>query len=314
MERDHKEEKPKLAQLTSMRPVGNGGEAGYEDQYDATIGGVDISDVLPTSEDNNDYDRALGRFMRNEIDYDEFMRLTGGQTLEEELAADGGDECVDDEEDYEYGASDTSPGLVKKEHGGRADLPVHVRNLMQEIVDDELGTCRTDVAPSSISMETDDAKEAGTSAVAEPTAERERIPRKLSKTMDALLGHANVIYAKGNTQEALAVLLEVIRQEPRNAASYRQVSDIYQELGDAQKSLQYGLLAAHLDPRTPAEDWAHWGDESKKLELIEEAAACYGRAIRLDVKNGSITRVVSKCSTFLAFVLWQCVLVYKLHR
>lgn len=27
--------------------------------------------------------------------------------------------------------------------------------------------------------------------------------------MDALLGHANVIYAKGNTQEALAVLLEV---------------------------------------------------------------------------------------------------------
>lgn len=42
-------------------------------------------------------------------------------------------------------------------------------------------------------------------------------------------------------------------------------------------SSRYGLLAAHLDPRTPAEDWAHWGNESKKLELVEEAAACYGR-------------------------------------
>ncbi|CAJ0589759.1 unnamed protein product [Cylicocyclus nassatus] len=176
------------------------------------------------------------------------------------------------------GLSERDP--VKSEFTSRAggDLPVHIRNLMQEIVNDELGARREDVLPSAVSMETD---EPITSAAAtDSTTERERIPRKLSKTMDALLGHANVIYARGNTKEALAVLLEVIRQEPRNAASYRQVSDIYQELGDYQKSLQYGLLAAHLDPRTPAEDWAHWGDESKKLELIEEAAACYGRDLR----------------------------------
>uniref|UniRef100_A0A158PAQ8 TPR_REGION domain-containing protein n=1 Tax=Angiostrongylus cantonensis TaxID=6313 RepID=A0A158PAQ8_ANGCA len=275
--------------IMSVCNVVQDGETSYPPQYDGSIGGVDISDVLPGGNTlhfyffspaaiyiikSSDYDRALGRFMRNEIDYDEFMRLTGGQTLEEEMAADGGvmlfvfdlGESVEDEEDYEYGTSEVSS--VSK---------------LFSIVDDELGTCRSDVHLSAVS--TDQPSATGTSATFEPTVERERVPRKLSKTMDALLGHANVIYAKGNTQEALAVLLEVIRQEPRNAASYRQVSDIYQELGDSQKSLQYGLLAAHLDPRTPAEDWAHWGDESKKLELIEEAAACYGRAIRLDVKN-----------------------------
>ena len=39
-----------------------------------------------------DYD-YLQRFMQNEMNYDEFMRLTGGQTLEEEeMAAGGGNE------------------------------------------------------------------------------------------------------------------------------------------------------------------------------------------------------------------------------
>ncbi|EYC18933.1 hypothetical protein Y032_0026g1462 [Ancylostoma ceylanicum] len=281
-----------VVQLTSMKPVKicDVGESDmeYTPAFDGTIGGMDVSGVIPASSDvDGDYDQALGRFMRNEIDYDEFMRLTGGQTIEEEMAADGGGESMEDEEDYEYVAADEAQAPpVKSEYTSRAggDLPIHIRNLMQEIVNDELGACRADALPSATPMETDEPSTSQAPA-ADSTTERERIPRKLSKTMDALLGHANVIYARGNTQEALAVLLEVIRQEPRNAASYRQVSDIYQELGDYQKSLQYGLLAAHLDPRTPAEDWAHWGDESKKLELIEEAAACYGRAIRLDVKN-----------------------------
>ena len=39
-----------------------------------------------------DYD-YLQRFMQNEMNYDEFMRLTGGQTLEEEeMVAGGGNE------------------------------------------------------------------------------------------------------------------------------------------------------------------------------------------------------------------------------
>ena len=50
----------------------------------------DVSLLQVPSDEDGEYDRALGRFMRNEIDYDEFMRLTGGQTIEEEMAADDG--------------------------------------------------------------------------------------------------------------------------------------------------------------------------------------------------------------------------------
>lgn len=62
--------------------------------------------------------------------------------------------------------------------------------------------------------------------------------KKIQKTMDALLGQANVEYARGNIREALDLLLEVIRTDPRNAAAYQQVSDMYDECGDRQKSLQ----------------------------------------------------------------------------
>ncbi|ETN68753.1 hypothetical protein NECAME_05478 [Necator americanus] len=177
---------------------------------------MDVSGVIPASNDENgEYDRALGRFMRNEIDYDEFMRLTGGQTIEEEMAADGAGDSIEDdiEEELEYATTDemqTHP--VKSEFSSRAgkDLPVHVRNLMQEIVNDELGACRADALLIPAPMETDESQPSTSqSGAVDSSTERERIPRKLSKTMDALLGHANVIYARGNTQEALTVLLEV---------------------------------------------------------------------------------------------------------
>ncbi|VDK54450.1 unnamed protein product [Anisakis simplex] len=108
---------------------------------------------------------------------------------------------------------------------------------------------------------------------------------KLNKTLDALLGQANVIYARGQTKEALTMLLEVIRQEPRSPDAYRLVADIYKEMNQPHKSLQYGLLAAHLNNRTPADEWVELGDLAQSLQRIEEAAACYGRALRVEPTN-----------------------------
>lgn len=69
----------------------------------------------------------------------------------------------------------------------------------------------------------------------------------------------------------------MIRQAPRTYEPYLQVADIYNELGQPHNSLQYGLLAAHLNYRTPPEQWCRLGDLAFKLERFEEAAACYGR-------------------------------------
>lgn len=73
-------------------------------------------------------------------------------------------------------------------------------------------------------------------------------------------------------------IFQVVRQEPRNPEPYRQVADIYNDLNRPQKSLQYGLLAAHLNgSRTSAVEWSDLGDYALKLDKNEEAAACYGR-------------------------------------
>lgn len=89
-------------------------------------------------------------------------------------------------------------------------------------------------------------------------------------------------------------MFQVIRQEPRNPEPYRQVADIYNDLNKPQKSLQYGLLAAHLNGnRTSAIEWADLGNYAFKLNRSEEAAACFGR--------GSLT--YCKCIFFNCSVL-----------
>ncbi|CAI4225179.1 unnamed protein product [Auanema sp. JU1783] len=269
-------------------------------ELDGTIEGVRVVDHLVGEEGQDSADeggvaaeRNFDRYMRGEIEYNEYMRLTGGQTVEEELEEghleDEEDEenDIDDEDDEEdITGDDTCDEMaVKREVGSfdvvkreryqeptdeyitpsskASELPAHVRHIMNEVVNED----------------------ANHEVMAPSRSERERIPRKLSKTMDALLGQANLIYARGQTKEALTMLLEVIRQEPRNAIPYQQVSDIYGELGDQEKSLQYGLLSAHLDTRTSAETWSRWGELSKELKLLQESAACFGRAIRVEPQN-----------------------------
>ncbi|VDD95624.1 unnamed protein product [Enterobius vermicularis] len=106
--------------------------------------------------------------------------------------------------------------------------------------------------------------------------------RKTNKAVDALIGQANVLYARGEKAQARILLLEAIREEPRNPDPYKQVSDIYREVDKLHECLQYGLLAAHLSSRTTAAEWSELGDLACKLGRNEEAAACYGRAIRIE--------------------------------
>ncbi|CAJ0929380.1 unnamed protein product, partial [Mesorhabditis belari] len=229
-------------------------------------------DINESTGPQSEYDLALERFMRNEIDYDEFMKLTGGMQLgDEELEnnvtfddhEDGYDEEVDDDEllikPEALLSAAKKPALTGQEEG---NIPAETRNLVRELITDELGT-----------------------GVAKPPTQSTPRPRKLNAALDSLLGQANLSYARGQTQHALDMLLEVIKQEPRHPESYRQVSEIYRELNQPHRSLHYGLLAAHLDYHTPAGEWSHLGDLSSRLEKYEESAACYGRAIRLEPNN-----------------------------
>ncbi|MFH4979478.1 hypothetical protein AB6A40_006187 [Gnathostoma spinigerum] len=269
--------------------------------------------------------RALEKFLRNEIPYDKFMELTGGVGLDEEAAdyevtdedieeAEDTDESVvranqakrvrayEDLEDDVFNESFTEfceerPGPSNAR--GRRSMsicsnvsissmnPDYVRSWTAVGADDEIDEDRLLGIPLEL-------RNSRVNVPAEPQTDRESVSknlmgtvggRKTDKTLDALIGQANLMYAKGQTQDALKMLLEVIRQDPRNPEAYRQVAEIYNEQNQSLKSLQYGLLSAHLDYRTPADEWGRLGELCYKHGKIHESAACYGRAVRLQPTN-----------------------------
>uniref|UniRef100_A0A2A6C8S1 Tftc-3 n=1 Tax=Pristionchus pacificus TaxID=54126 RepID=A0A2A6C8S1_PRIPA len=288
--------------MTPMRPQEDANPEALG--YDVNVGGVDVAahfneQPVPSTSHDAGYDEALARFMRAEIDYDEFMRQAGGTSLgEETLEADDDDEEeidavptppqmvlpkgeLDEEEDV-GGTSDSMVFQSHTENGGgakraRTELPKDLRVLMQEVMNqDELTKPLTFIHNTAA----EGVSGAEASALSKTAIYREK--KKQTKTLDALMGQANLIYAKGHSAQALTMLLEVIRQEPRNADAYRQVAEIYREMGEGEQSLHYGMLAAYLDSKTPCEEWVDLAELARELNCLEMAAAAYGRASRID--------------------------------
>lgn len=83
-------------------------------------------------------------------------------------------------------------------------------------------------------------------------------------------------YAKDKIEEAMNYLKEAIREDPRHPTAYSHIANIYIDRDDPIRGFEYRLLAAHLNNKTEAAEWAELGETAVKLERIEEAAACYG--------------------------------------
>ncbi|GMS81365.1 hypothetical protein PENTCL1PPCAC_3540 [Pristionchus entomophagus] len=298
-----------MQDMTPMRheEIAHSNEMGY----DVNVGDIDVAEhfteSVPGTSHDSGYDLALARFMRSEIDYDEFMRQAGGMSL--------GDETLEMDEEEEMPAaalqqlvlpkgemmmeeevagpshsltsgplhhapaplpldpmsSQAVNGAAKKP---RAALPNNLQQLMQEVMNQEEITKPLPFQPAP----GHDAVSGNDMSVSKTAREK----KKQTKTLDALMGQAAVIYARGQSGEALTMLLEVIRQEPRNSDAYRQVAEIYREQNEGELSLQYGLLAAYLDSKTPCDEWVDLAEQARNLNCLEMAAAAYGRASRID--------------------------------
>uniref|UniRef100_A0A915E9Z5 General transcription factor 3C polypeptide 3 n=1 Tax=Ditylenchus dipsaci TaxID=166011 RepID=A0A915E9Z5_9BILA len=115
--------------------------------------------------------------------------------------------------------------------------------------------------------------------------------------IDGLIGQANVEHARGNSKQALSLLHEAIRQAPRNVDAYNQISDVYGDLNQTEKSFEFKMLAAHMSSKTTAEEWGDVGEMALSLERLEDASACYEKAIKCDPLTGFTMRSASKCWT-----------------
>lgn len=111
-----------------------------------------------------------------------------------------------------------------------------------------------------------------------------KIKRTLPPALKGLMGEANLRYARGDHDTAMKMCLEIIRQVPTAPEPFQTLSSLYDELGDAEKSLQMSLIAAHLSP-SDSYQWINLGVMSEDQGNIKQAITCYSKAISADISN-----------------------------
>ncbi|KAF9526180.1 hypothetical protein CPB83DRAFT_896331 [Crepidotus variabilis] len=105
----------------------------------------------------------------------------------------------------------------------------------------------------------------------------------LSQQVKSIIGEGNQAYIDGNVQQALSLMREVIRIEPRAADGWSVIAQCYDDLKDAQKALQARIMAAHL--RHDAEEWERLARQSRDLGYSQQALYCYRKVCSLDPAN-----------------------------
>ncbi|XP_045065563.1 general transcription factor 3C polypeptide 3 [Coregonus clupeaformis] len=107
---------------------------------------------------------------------------------------------------------------------------------------------------------------------------------KLPRALRGLMGEANIRYARGDKEDAVLMCMEIIRQAPLAYEPFSTLAMIYEDQGDMEKSLQFGLIAAHLNP-SDCEEWVKLADMSLEQDNIRQAIICYTKAIKYDPSN-----------------------------
>ncbi|XP_066517872.1 general transcription factor 3C polypeptide 3 [Hoplias malabaricus] len=114
---------------------------------------------------------------------------------------------------------------------------------------------------------------------------KERRPRsKLPRALRGLMGEANIRYARGDKDDAILMCMEIIRQAPLAYEPFSTLAMIYEDQGDMEKALQFGLIAAHLNP-SDCEEWVKLADLSLEQDNVKQAIICYTKAIKYDQSN-----------------------------
>lgn len=107
---------------------------------------------------------------------------------------------------------------------------------------------------------------------------------KLPRALRGLMGEANIRYARGEKSDAILMCMEIIRQAPMAYEPFSTLTMIYEDDGDMEKALQFGLIAAHLNP-SDCDEWVRLAEMSLEQDNIRQAIVCYSKAIKYDSTN-----------------------------
>ncbi|XP_041359520.1 general transcription factor 3C polypeptide 3-like isoform X2 [Gigantopelta aegis] len=115
----------------------------------------------------------------------------------------------------------------------------------------------------------------------------------LPKSLEGLMGEANLKLARGDYEEAAKMCLEIIRLAPNAYLPFQTLGMLYEEMDNVEKAMQFYLIATHLRPDEP-EEWIRLADMSLEQGNIKQALTCYTQAIKADPNN--MEYVWQKCS------------------
>ncbi|KAF5378579.1 hypothetical protein D9615_007122 [Tricholomella constricta] len=105
----------------------------------------------------------------------------------------------------------------------------------------------------------------------------------LSQQVRSLIGDGNQAYVDNNLPEAVRIMQEVIRIEPRAASAWSVLAQCYADMDQPHKALQLRIMAAHL--RHDAEEWDRLANQSRELGYHQQALYCYRKVYSLDPTN-----------------------------
>ncbi|KAG8215367.1 hypothetical protein J3R82DRAFT_8964 [Butyriboletus roseoflavus] len=110
-----------------------------------------------------------------------------------------------------------------------------------------------------------------------------RVGPVLSHQVRAFIGEGNQAYIDNNLTEAIRVMQEVIRIEPRAIPAWTVLAQCYEDKNEPQKALQLRIMAAHL--RCDSEEWERLARQSRHLGFNQQALYCYTKLYSLDPEN-----------------------------
>lgn len=103
---------------------------------------------------------------------------------------------------------------------------------------------------------------------------------KLDEMGASLLGNAELYFARGKCEDAIAMVLQVVKDHPLAHELYQTLGDFYEQLAEDDKALQYYHIAAYLCPND-GDSWRTVADKHAEQGDFRTAVRCYEKAIRL---------------------------------
>lgn len=107
----------------------------------------------------------------------------------------------------------------------------------------------------------------------------------LPVALQGLMGEANLCYARGKTELAEKVCLEIIRQVPLAPEPFLTLAQIYES--NSEKYMQFSLIAAHLNPGD-VDQWVRIAQLSLEHGNIKQAINCYMKATKYNPRDNEL--------------------------